>query len=463
MLSSFNRFFTSVYTFLVLCPLIIIAAIISSFYGTEITAGVFTSPFFYPVYALLALNFIFCGIKRLASARRSTAFVLIHIGTLIVIGGASAGHFSQTKGFMTLYQQSSDDRIFAQDSEGNVGTAETLPFTLYLDRFWIQYYEPEENAGFYVEAYPDDASPGDDERHLVMFVGEGSEREGEICGFNVHVEEILPHAEVLEKEITAPQLVVELDEDGSRLSFPVKVGEPIRAEQAGATFTPIKIYRTARVSMDGGGISESSGTPLNPALVVEVEDKSGSGPELRYLFAKMPDFHSKKDESAKYSLFYRPPETSVSVSPAEDNEGPLAVKISASGNNKSASLWYFPGHERLHDFRSPVDGLIVGVSVPEPKIKDFKSKVTVVEDGEITASKVIEVNHPLAHNGYMFFQNSYDKGGNRYTVLEVVRDPGVWWVMAGFLLIMLGVIQKFYLDTLFTTARKKAQPEGGVR
>ncbi|MHC4946212.1 MAG: cytochrome c biogenesis protein ResB, partial [Planctomycetota bacterium] len=42
-------------------------------------------------------------------------------------------------------------------------------------------------------------------------------------------------------------------------------------------------------------------------------------------------------------------------------------------------------------------------------------------------------------------QADYDKEGERYTVLQVVKDPGVWLVMVGFACIMLGVIHKFYI------------------
>ncbi|MCJ7580866.1 MAG: cytochrome c biogenesis protein ResB, partial [Candidatus Aminicenantes bacterium] len=40
-------------------------------------------------------------------------------------------------------------------------------------------------------------------------------------------------------------------------------------------------------------------------------------------------------------------------------------------------------------------------------IKDWKSTVTVIENGEEKLSKIIEVNHPLSYKGYMFYQSAW--------------------------------------------------------
>jgi len=76
---------------------------------------------------------------------------------------------------------------------------------------------------------------------------------------------------------------------------------------------------------------------------------------------------------------------------------------------------------------------------PVQQVKDFKSDVAVLEEGQTTARKVIEVNHPLHYGGYHFYQHSYDDVGGQYTILLVKSDSGLRLVYGGFLLLGAGV------------------------
>lgn len=63
---------------------------------------------------------------------------------------------------------------------------------------------------------------------------------------------------------------------------------------------------------------------------------------------------------------------------------------------------------------------------PNGAVKDWKSTLTVLEDGKPVQNKVVEVNHPLSYKGYVFYQSSY--GWNwRDTSLELLvkkrKDP----------------------------------------
>ncbi len=44
---------------------------------------------------------------------------------------------------------------------------------------------------------------------------------------------------------------------------------------------------------------------------------------------------------------------------------------------------------------------------PDGNVKDWKSALTVLESGKPVAEKTIEVNHPLQHRGFRFYQSSY--------------------------------------------------------
>ena len=59
-------------------------------------------------------------------------------------------------------------------------------------------------------------------------------------------------------------------------------------------------------------------------------------------------------------------------------------------------------------------------------IKDWKSSLVVIDNGEEKISKTIEVNHPLSYKGFVFYQSSYGWDWENPTVTVVVKkkdDP----------------------------------------
>ncbi|MDF1555992.1 MAG: cytochrome c biogenesis protein ResB [Deferrisomatales bacterium] len=56
---------------------------------------------------------------------------------------------------------------------------------------------------------------------------------------------------------------------------------------------------------------------------------------------------------------------------------------------------------------------------PTGRPKDYKSELAVLENGRVVATKTIEVNHPLIHNGIYFYQSSYGQAGGKGASLTV--------------------------------------------
>ncbi len=79
------------------------------------------------------------------------------------------------------------------------------------------------------------------------------------------------------------------------------------------------------------------------------------------------------------------------------------------------------------------------------EIKDYKSILRVVENGKTMMTKTIEVNSPLKYKGFVFYQSSYDPEGERYTGLQVTKNPGLLVVYTGFILLCLGIVFIFYV------------------
>jgi hypothetical protein len=82
---------------------------------------------------------------------------------------------------------------------------------------------------------------------------------------------------------------------------------------------------------------------------------------------------------------------------------------------------------------------MVKPKVANADVKDYRSDLSVLEEGETAVRKVVEVNHPLHYGGYRFYQASYGtEAGRSYTVLSVSSDSGVNMVYLGFILLTAG-------------------------
>jgi hypothetical protein len=71
--------------------------------------------------------------------------------------------------------------------------------------------------------------------------------------------------------------------------------------------------------------------------------------------------------------------------------------------------------------------------------------------------QTISMNEPLHHNGYTFYQSSYESdpdGTPKYSVLSVNLDPGRWVKYLGSLMIVLGIISMFYFKPIYSGRSK---------
>ena len=94
-------------------------------------------------------------------------------------------------------------------------------------------------------------------------------------------------------------------------------------------------------------------------------------------------------------------------------------------------------------------------------VRDFKSRLSIVRDGKVVASEVIEVNRPLHYGGYHFYHLDYDPAGGQGTVLLVVSDAGLAVVYAGFALICAAAVWRFWVEPAWRYVKaRRRQREG---
>ena len=74
----------------------------------------------------------------------------------------------------------------------------------------------------------------------------------------------------------------------------------------------------------------------------------------------------------------------------------------------------------------------------------YASEVDVLDGAKKTLlSYRIFMNHPLHHEGYTFFQSSYDTD-EKGSILEINKDPGKWPTYLGYFLLSAGFLMNFF-------------------
>ncbi|HLB25743.1 MAG TPA: cytochrome c biogenesis protein ResB [Nitrospirota bacterium] len=86
------------------------------------------------------------------------------------------------------------------------------------------------------------------------------------------------------------------------------------------------------------------------------------------------------------------------------------------------------------------------VSLSAPILKDVASTVAVIDGDKAQERAIVEINSPLRYGGLTIYHTSYgvDAQGRYYVGYQLVRDPGIPLVWAGFTLLMLGLFFSFF-------------------
>ena len=208
------------------------------------------------------------------------------------------------------------------------------------------------------------------------------------------------------------QLQVEWTAKHQLVQFPVvlNVERPVVAPDAPAGAPPafkVKILQYVSdftVDAETGDVKSRSDTPNNPA--VQVETVGGGVTNTQWVFARFPDFGTHGGAAAVMPLTFRY----------------YAVPSDEMGAQRD--------------------------------IKAFRSTVEVIEKGAVVSTRTIAVNSPFSWGGFTFYQTSYNPDDLTWSALQVVRDPGVPVVYAGFILMMAGLTMVFCVGPWLGGQRK---------
>lgn len=174
--------------------------------------------------------------------------------------------------------------------------------------------------------------------------------------------------------------------EGEDLLESVEV-EPGKAAHFNATSADISVVKFyPNFSIGNNGPVTVNEARENPALALQF----GSGKAARsgYLFANHPDFHGVQDQSGiRYVYEYRP-----------------------------------------------------------GRVKQFESRIAVLEEGAEKMEKIINVNSPAGYKGYRFYQSGYDAKNLSFSSIQVSKDPSVPFIYAGFAVLMIGLTWAFWKE-----------------
>lgn len=132
----------------------------------------------------------------------------------------------------------------------------------------------------------------------------------------------------------------------------------------------------------------------------------------------------------------------VSIGDARTNP---ALTVRRAGDKSGRVSYLFANHPDFHGMPE-TDGVRFGYEYRPGRIKQFESRIAVLEDGQERLERVINVNTPLTYKGYRFYQSGYDENNLNTSTLQVAKDPSVLVIYAGFLILMAGLTWAFWKE-----------------
>ena len=266
--------------------------------------------------------------------------------------------------------------------------------------------------------------------------------------------------------------------DGAVEEMPATVGSELALEKPKATVRVVQLFGTLRVmGMGEGGegvqVVDVPGPPQNPAVKLEVEHADGTR-TTSYAYALMAMHGQEKDQ---LQFDYKLPQPTGAEAATE---GPAAMQFTVTHGDREMTRWLIGSVDTqftsdgaryvvapLGDMlaageapagQSPETALYLAERLGE--VKDWKSTLSVVEEGQPVLTRTVEVNHPLSYGGYRFYQ-----------VLLRQQRPDLLGAVGGVLLRGLAHLSRFRLsgrlDVLVDVAaadpeaRRKAHGGGG--
>jgi len=419
------------------------------FYGSALLSvleflkftDIFHSYHFRTLIILLCFNILFCVFKRKPFNKVQFGFFLTHFGIITILLGSSLSSFFQLKGYIHFFKGKSVSKLQMTKGNSDIENEVMLGFSVKLADFNVEMYEKVYRLYLYERI---DHSKG----HNFKVISSYDPQIGKIIQIPDDDTEI-KILEFVSSPSSCPEgkyiLNVKAEEKDTSEIICIEPGKKLDVPGYEYTVELLKFLPHFNFDMKTREYVSLSDNPVNPAIYLYIKNKvDPEDSDKTWLFSKMPDFgmmHNKKEFPFKLVFQF------------ETSDPALKLEVK-SGSETSEKILKGDGEVPIF-FRD--NSIVLAFQQKPEEVKDYMSTLEIIEEGNVVKSQIVEVNKPLVYDGYYFYQSNYNPDDPDYSGIQVVKDPGIFIVYFGFIVLISGLIYIFYLKPIFKRS-KRAEP-----
>ncbi len=410
---------------------------------------VYHSPYMYFVMILLCVNLIAVAVDRLPWKKKHTGFVIVHAGIVILIVGSYVTRKIGVDGTLSfdigetsrnvqtnetdlivykLKDLESSEKIFSQDVDFLVNSPKKKPVKILFgtgesDQIEVIDYMPYAKRDFTIQ-----------ESNLMT--------DGPALRFQLQN----PFVNMIEWIVQSGSQPAKLDLGPAQVVLSRENYETLGGKNQIVLY-PTQNKNTLRYQIFDK--DSKDGKPIKSGMVPVggVIEPGWMGLTVRAI-----QFYPKGKVEYKYTKLDYPNATSTAAAQIKFNGQAYWLGMNTALQLFSKDTVYFVtyGNKRLDiGFNMTLDRFEMEKYEGTQMAKTYKSVVNIPNVGQ----KEISMNEPLKHNGYTFYQSSFQEnkmGEPTASILSVNYDPGRWIKYFGSLCIVLGSIMLFYFKKFGT-------------
>lgn len=491
----FSRFFRSVRVAIGIILIVVIASILGTiflqnaqpeeyvrrygqtgFYWIRLLGlhDVYHSWWYIVLLAVLTLATITCISSRLTMKIVRSGSLFVHINIITILVGIVIGRFGES-GFLQVNEGEKSDEFWVKagyETNPKTGQVEEmmkvrkLQFAVALHDFYIQYHDQAQEKLVVLDSNRKVVKQFPIEKGKLLKMPKQK--------MGLTVLEKLPDAHVVEKVVDDPQApfqpAVEL-----ALQSPQGEGEGwLLARSDDYLLSPDQKMMVQFRWFDGEeemcqAIKDFENSTLPYTKLPHVfQIVSGKNLERRIL-------HFEKGKLAKNDMwvdgkpisfpsaqttfylkqFIEHAQIKMEVHSGSGESRNPAIRLAVGTMQGIQGRWLFANQLDPHSGDSPFQ-FYYSHDFP---IKAYVSDIKILDGGKEVMRKSLRVNHPLKYKGVTLFQASYDKENERWSGIQVTRDPGIPVVYTGFVGMMIGLILMFYVNPILNKFKEPENEE----
>lgn len=421
-----------------------IATFIENDFGTSSAQKVVYQAWWFTGLLVLFGASIIANIFRFRMIQQKKwALMTFHLAIIVILIGAGATRYFGYEGIMHIRENGTSDRFL---------TAET----------YLQF-----------EVKKDGRTYAFDELVLFATLGNNKWNESYLLGndlIEVNVERFIPNPQpkLVNRPEGSPILKIVFGGTQGREEYFIAQGQKRMIRQTFFNFTPVEIPGAINLGYQKGELIIKSDQPLVQTVMAS-QRRDTLPPSKKYHPLKLRSLYSNSSGSFVFGDFKE--KGIVQVTSEDDkvtSKSMTCLKLEVAINGEAREMYVY-GMKGLFGkpSRSAIAGLDISVAygakyVPLPfaiKLYDFimerypgtnnaasyASEVQLIDSRtQLKKDYRIYMNHILDHDGYRFFQSSFDKD-EQGTYLSVNHDRlGSWISYFGYFLLTLGMFLSFF-------------------